>query len=216
MGVAKYQINKDFFNINSEEYWYFIGLVASDGYVSDTTVEICLNKKDEHILIKLRDIICPEKPIYDKKSTHSKKFTIHSKEISSKIKDVLSMDSNKKHVEIKLPNIPKEHLKHFVRGLIDGDGCIDTTKAYKGDSVYVGARLRILGNREFLLDLLDAIREQVPNNTKAISKKGKENVWYITFNFSVAQSVLEWCYEGNQICLFRKYNKYKEVSDIKK
>ena len=72
MGQPKYQINYDFFNEDSEQYWYFLGLISSDGYISDNTIELCLNKKDEHILIKLRDLICPNKSIYDKPSTRSK------------------------------------------------------------------------------------------------------------------------------------------------
>ena len=53
MGQPKYQINYDFFNEDSEQYWYFLGLISSDGYISDNTIELCLNKKDEHILINI-------------------------------------------------------------------------------------------------------------------------------------------------------------------
>lgn len=210
MGKPKYDINYDFFN-DSEEYWYYLGLISSDGYVSDSTVELCLNKKDEHILIQLRDLICPEKPIYDKKSTRSKKFTIHSKKIAFHVKNILGMKTNKKSSEIIFPQIPKDMLRHYVRGVIDGNGCIDTTKAYKNTNVYIGPRLRILGRREYLADMLEAIREQVPNQVKAISKKGAENVWYISYNFSSAKNILSWCYDNNNICLKRKYKKYKEV-----
>ena len=31
------------------------------------------------------------------------------------------------------------------------------------------------------------------------SKKGAENVWYITYNFSTAKNILTWCYEDNNI-----------------
>ena len=207
----KYDINYEFFNGDTEEYWYFLGLVSADGYVSDNIIELCLNKKDEYILIKLRDIICPQKPIYDKPSTRSKKFTIHSKKLSQQIKEILSMKTNKKSKEIKFPQVPDNMLKHYIRGLIDGDGCIDTTKAYRDDKVYIGPRLRILGNREYLITMLDEIRKQVPNNTKAVNKKGAENVWYITYNFSTAKDVLHWCYDNNNICINRKYNKFIEV-----
>jgi intein/homing endonuclease len=215
MGVAKYPINKKFFEDKNEEYWYFLGLVSSDGYISDDRIEIGLNNKDEHILVKLRNIICPEKPLYEKKSTHSVKFTIHSKEVASYIKSQLGMVSNKKHLEINYPLIPSEMLRHYIRGLIDGDGCIDTTKAYRGDKIYIGPRLRILGNRQFLVDMLEDIRKQVNNNTKSVNKKGREGVWYITYNFNVARDILEWCYNNNKICLYRKYNKFKEVCEMK-
>lgn len=216
MGVAKYPINYDFFDSDSEELWYFIGLVANDGYISDDRVELCLNNKDEHILAKLRDLICPDKPLYHKRSTHATKFTIHSRNVAARLKAVLSMQSNNKHCEMRLPFIPRQYAKDFVRGIIDGDGCIDTTKAYRDGRVYIGPRLRILGGREFLTQLMELIRDFEPNNTRSVAKKGAENVWCITYNFRIAEAVLRWCYESNSICLFRKYNRFKEVSDMKK
>ena len=215
IGVAKYPINFEFFNKDSEEYWYFLGLVSSDGYVSDTTIELCLNKKDEHILIKLRDIICPNKPLYQKKNTHAVKFVICSKKLCKEIKEILHMTTNKKHSEIQFPDIPPKYLKDYIRGVIDGDGCIDTTKSYRGEKVYVGPRLRILSNRNFLLAMLEKIREQVDNNTKTVNKKGKENVWCVTFNFKIAKAILEWCYKDCTICLYRKYKKFEEVCNMK-
>lgn len=121
------------------------------------------------------------------------------------------MSTNDKAKEIRMPTVPGIYLKDFVRGVIDGDGCIDTTKGYRDDKVYVGPRLRILGNKEFLLELLEAIRTQVPNNTRAVTKKGKENVYYITYNFSVAEQILQWCYNNSDIHLIRKAEKYKSV-----
>ena len=41
MGTPKYKINKKFFTNKNEEYWYFLGLISSDGYISDEKVELC-------------------------------------------------------------------------------------------------------------------------------------------------------------------------------
>lgn len=218
MGVRIYKINKDFFK-DSEQYWYFAGLIASDGYVSDDRVELCLNKKDEEILKRLRDMISPDKPIHDKASANAKRFTIHSKEIASHFKQLFHMISNQKSKEMQMPDVPEQYLKDFFRGLVDGDGCIDTTKGcrkFKGyKKTYVGPRLRVLGNYKTLQVLLEEVAKQVPNGTKAISKKGKENVWYITYNFRVAENVMNWMYEDATIYLKRKYKKYKEVIEGK-
>ena len=83
MGIAiyKYKINFDFFNNKKEKYWYFIGFIASDGYISDDKIEIALNMKDEYMIKNFRDLICPDKPVYYKPKTNSVRFTIHSKEI---------------------------------------------------------------------------------------------------------------------------------------
>lgn len=215
MGITKYPINFEFFKNDSEEYWYFLGLISSDGYISDNNIEICLNKKDKFILERLKNLICPTKPLYEKKSTHSIKFTICSTILCKELKEILSMTTNKKYIEIKFPKVPEKYLKDYIRGLIDGDGCIDTTKAYQKDNIYIGPRLRILGNRTFLLEMLEEIRKQVDNKTKSVNKKGKENVWYVTFNFKTANDILNWCYKDCNICLDKKYKKFEEVCNIK-
>lgn len=67
MGIAKYKINSDFFYTDSEYFYYFLGFIASDGYVSDDRIELALNKKDKHILETFQLLIQPEKPLYEKK-----------------------------------------------------------------------------------------------------------------------------------------------------
>ena len=67
-------------------------------------VELCLNKKDEEILKRFRKLISPDKPIYDKPSTKSKKFTIHSKQIAKHFKDLFRMTTNNKSKEMQFPN----------------------------------------------------------------------------------------------------------------
>lgn len=218
MGVPIYKINIDFFK-NSEEYWYFTGFVASDGYISDEKVELCLNKKDEEILKRFRNMISPEKPIYDKPNTRSKKFTIHSKKIAKHYKELFGMTTNNKHKEMVFPNVPDEYLKDFIRGVFDGDGCIDTTIAYKKfdnyTKKYYGPRTRILGNYKFLNTMIERIRRHIPNKVKKVQKKGKENVWYVSYTFKCSESLMNWLYKNATIYLKRKYKKYKEVIEGK-
>ena len=220
MGIAKYNINFDFFRNKNEYYWYFIGLIASDGYISDERVEIALNKKDAYMVEKIRDLICPTKPIYKKEKTNSVKFIIHNKIIAKELKLLLSMNSNNKHSELKFPNVPKKYMKDFIRGYIDGDGSISKTKGYKTVSgikkVYNGVRLRILGNEDFLKTLIEHIRIEIPNKTYSILKRQNENVYEVTYNFSVAIAILHWLYDNNKICLARKEAKFKEFINIDK
>lgn len=211
MGVHKYKYNWDFFDTDSEELYYFLGFVASDGYISNNEIEIGLNEKDKHILEKFRDLIVPDKPINYKKKSNSYTLKISCRNRIHKFKEFFDMTSNKKHEEISFPYIPKVYLKDFVRGYVDGDGNIDTTKGYRDDKIYVGPRLRILGNKKFLSDLNEMTKTIYSHKTNSISKKGKENVYYITYNFSTARAILKWLYNGSSIHLIRKYEKYLQV-----
>lgn len=213
MGVHKYKYNWNFFDIDSEELYYFLGFVASDGYISNNDIEIGLNEKDVHILEHFRNLICPDKPLYHKKNTNSYSLKISCKNKIKRFKDFFDMTTNKKHEQISFPSVPSKYVKDFIRGYVDGDGNIDTTKAYRGDKVYIGPRLRILGNESFLTGLNEHTRIKVDHKTRSLTKKGKENVYYITYNFKIAKAILRWIYEDNKICLHRKYQKYLEVCE---
>ena len=220
MGIAKYKINFDFFKNKNEYYWYVLGLIASDGYISDDKVEIALNNKDAYMIEKIRDMICPTKPVYIKEKTNSVKFIIHNKIIASEMKILLCMHSNKKHSEMIFPNVPKKYMKDFIRGYVDGDGTIGKTKGYQTVNgirkVYIGIRLRILGNEKFLKSLIENIRKEIPNKTYSISKRKGENVFEVTYNFSIAIAILHWLYDNNKICLKRKESKFYELINIDK
>ena len=121
------------------------------------------------------------------------------------------MKSNKKSFELEFPAISKKYLKDFIRGYVDGDGCIDFTFAKKGKKRYKGPRLRILGNESFLYELNEATKEYYFHKTNAIRKKGKENVYEVTYNFSTAKGILEALYKNNTISLERKNLKAQDI-----
>lgn len=217
MGIALYNYNKNFIILNNPNYWYISGLLAADGYISDETVELVLNEKDFHIIESIRNIICNDKPIYYKSKTNAYCLKLNNKILSSHYKELFSMTSNLKHKEMIFPNIPDEYLKDFIRGYIDGDGCIDKAKAQQivnNEKVYYhGIRLRILGNYNFLYEMNEQIKKFVPNKTKAIHKKGKENVFVVTYNFSTAKQILGWIYSDNpELFLHRKYKKFLSLT----
>lgn len=218
---AKYPYNKRFLKIQDENYWYIAGLLASDGYISDEAIELTLNQKDLHILEQIRDIVCPTKPIYHKPKYNAYTLKLNNYIWAKHFKNLFSMTSNRKHDELNLPDIPKIYLKDFVRGYIDGDGSIGNAKAKQiidGEMVfYYGTRLRILGNEKFLTQLIEKIRGHVPNKTFAVCKKGKENVYVVTYNFSIADKILKWIYsEEPELYLKRKFETFqiKQLKDI--
>ena len=173
MGTHRYKYNWDFFNIDSEELYYFLGFIAADGYISNNDIEIGLSIKDKVILEKFRDLIVPHKPIYFKEKSNSYNLKISCKSLISKFKNFFQMVSNKKHNEMVFPDIPKEYLKDFIRGYVDGDGTIDTTKGYRGNKVYIGLRLRIFGILSFLRQLNEYKKKKYHNKKNDINKKGK-------------------------------------------
>lgn len=211
MGSYKYKYNWDFFETDSEELYYFLGFVASDGYISDNEIEIGVNEKDEKLLQRFRDLIVPDKPLYRKARTNAVVLKISCKSRTESFKKFFGMTSNKKCFEVHFPMMPRKYWKDFIRGVVDGDGCIDTTKGYRGNKIYLGPRLRILGNHDFLQKLNEVTKTAYPHKTNAIARKGKENIYCVTYNFSTANKLLHWLYDDNCICLDRKFKLYHQV-----
>lgn len=212
IGTYKYQYNWNFFEQESEELFYFLGFVAADGYLSDNEIEIGVNEKDVSLLERFRDLIVPGKKLYHKVKTNSYTLKISCRSKMQDFKAFYSMQTNNKCYEVKFPGIPDQYVKDFIRGYVDGDGCIDTAKAYRGDKVYIGPRLRILGNYTFLSELNAATKKFCEHKVNAVSKKGKENIYYLNYNFKTARALLTWLYDGCTICLDRKKDRAQLVT----
>ena len=185
-------------NKNNSDYWYIAGIFAADAYVTDYLIEFCLWYKDLEIIERIRDILCPDHPIATRKDSGAKLLKLDNKIMASHYKKLFSMKSNKKHLELELPEIPDKYLKDFFRGYFDGDGTVDSTKGYQTvqgvKKTYIGPRIRILGSKSFLTDLNHQTKNHVNHKTNAILKKGKYNVYVVTYNFSTARKLLDWMY----------------------
>lgn len=141
-GLSKNRNAKeDFFNtIDTEEKAYFLGLLFADGNVSlDKTgkrnpqIRLQLKITDIKILQDFRDILnINSKLIYDKrKNKECISLSLRSKQMAEDLSKY-GIVPNKTYLTKHLPEIPEEFLKHFLRGLLDGDGSIyQETKSKK-------------------------------------------------------------------------------------
>jgi len=132
---TKYLFDDCFFeHIDSPEKAYLLGWIASDGSIRYSGFIIKIHKKDLKILEKLRDIICKKLPINEYRE-NMVEITIASQKIiaadlTKHLKLPFSKDSSyKKSNIVQFPDLETEELKwHFLRGYVDGDGSIYTTK----------------------------------------------------------------------------------------
>jgi len=82
-----YKYNIDLIKNDSEFKYYFMGLVAADGYISSKSnrIEITLCEKDIGILIVIRDILAPGRPLIYKDNQKAYRLTIECSEIKEEI-----------------------------------------------------------------------------------------------------------------------------------
>jgi hypothetical protein len=217
-----YPINDIVFQEGELKY-YFLGIVAADGTIvskgNDNSVELCLSEADVEILEKLRDLISPERPIHDKPSKVKKEYLAKRLKFSSKpLVDMISyyMTLDNKSRNLKWPgNIPDEYLRHFIRGYFDGDGtigiCTNRKECQGITRFYYVPRIRFLGTEDFLKGLTSAVEQQTTIPAVKVQKKGKENVYCLTYTGVNAKHIHHYMYTDATIYLKRKAALWKYI-----
>lgn len=118
---SKHDYNLDFFENPSEDLYYFLGLLYSDGNLSKrrNTVTVGLQKQDSYLLSKLSVKILNKDIVrFDK---HLSILEITNKRIRT-ILESYGLYSNKS-TTLTIPESLQNN-SHFWRGMIDGDGSI--------------------------------------------------------------------------------------------
>lgn len=141
MSKRKYNVDDYFFDeINNQERAYILGLFYADGCnYENGVVKIDLAEQDYNYLLKIKDILNYTGEI-KKYGEGKKKFTGYDKLYNCQ--DICRLSMRSKHMSDQLAEkgcihnktysllfpteniLPKELIRHFIRGYMDGDGGI--------------------------------------------------------------------------------------------
>ena len=209
----KYTLNEKYFDIiDTQEKAYIVGLLFADGCISEKTniITISLKEEDKNILLKINKEIGSNRPLTylrynDKNLNWSNQYmlNINSKYMVNSLRN-LGLFQNKS-LKIEFPSwITDEYYFHFLRGDIDGDGCIFKTEK----------RMSFIATENFC----NSVSEYLNNNLSvhcSISLCHKnDNVTTRDSRISGAKQVkkvLDKLYENANMYLDRKYQIYKSL-----
>lgn len=225
----KYEI-KDYFDNLSDNHYYWLGFLWADG-CSDCTktknkqgikisprLRLALQGRDLEHLIKFKNFISPEKPIYFRSSNNSYSFEINDELLCNNIRN-LGITPNRCKDNSKLPNIPNKYLDHFLRGYFDGDGTIGiysytdkrNNKRYNTIQIkFTTINLNAAQNCIEYLSILDI-------ESKLIKENRKIPVYHISITgYKNQLKFIEKIYKNSDINnrLKRKYEKSMEVVEL--
>ena len=114
----------------------------------------------------------------------------------------LGLKPRKTYNDDPFPNVPDAMMPHFVRGYLDGDGCISvTSKNVCGVS--------FVGSPKFIVGIHDNLVRLVGMRTHAIQLCGKKTKWS-TVQWSSLEDLrlfYDFVYSGDHFCLERKKQK---------
>lgn len=210
-------VNRNFFNvIDCEEKAYFLGLMFADGCNQTSSFSISLQEKDKEILEKFNLCLGSNRPLQliklnDKNPLwqDSYRLTITGQEICQSLSDLGCTPA--KSLTLQFPTaIPKNLIRHFVRGYMDGDGSFCLYPNKKTNYFSYGASL--VSTLEFCDSLKEIIQNELNINSHIGRRKGSTtNTRTLTVNgMKTCHKFLNWVYEDCSFFLKRKMDKYQK------
>lgn len=207
-----------FDKIDNEEASYWFGFLYADGNISSigNRLEVHLSIKDLLHLEKFKKFLNLSTEIrsgIDSRGYGFCHLSIRNKHLWNTLNNLGC--HSQKSLNLKFPNQnifegdKKELMKHFIRGYVDGDGCLCI---YKNKNSY-RTELGLVGTKEFL----EYVNKLFKNKGYIRSKSCKnwENKAYdLRFSDVPSRIIARFLYENSNIYLERKYNKYLEFCSL--
>jgi tRNA1(Val) A37 N6-methylase TrmN6 len=208
-----YNINNHFFsNINTEENAYFLGFLYADGNVdkNGSAITLCLHQQDSDVLYKFMNCLYNgKKPELIIVRDIYRTFTISNIQIRE---DLIKHGCvPNKTFNIRMPTTFDNVvlMKHFIRGLFDGDGFIAITKDKNFKRVVIG----LTGFIDLLQGVSDFFKKELSIDCH-LYKENRANEGIYNLSFSKQEDCikyLKWVYNDANIYLDRKYEKHTEA-----
>lgn len=204
-----YSLNEQAFDvIDNEQAAYWLGFIYADGSNSGEGFRVALSTRDEVQLIRLKAFLKTEAPI---KHTQAKTpqgrmkpvclLDVYSGHIADRLRDC-GIIKGRNQFHKTLAHLPHDTYRHFIRGLVDGDGSLDTSKRNN-------ARVRILGQEDILSWVVGVFSSELglPSDKLIRQRLGICEVDY--GGAKQARAIIRWLYGDATIWLERKLDKMK-------
>lgn len=216
----KYKLNEHYFDIiDTEEKAYILGFIYADGnnMTKINRIAISLNSKDIDILKKISYILYNKEIISIYNRTTAKgniyeycSLVVFSKHMSKQLYKLGVVDRKSK--VLKFPDFLDKNLyKHFIRGMIDGDGWI-----YIPTNNRCCPSVGLLATRN-INNVLQKFLEKELHLTSYLCKAHKQNINEMceirVKNYRQIKIFLDWIYQGASIFLNRKYELYQVLNN---
>lgn len=205
-----YQWNDCYFDIDSEESFYWAGFIAADGCVKIKDkkykqLSIGLAQKDHEHLCKFKKCISFTGPVHKINGLVKKSEVTIS---SAKMFDDLSRFNivPRKTLVYEFPEwlVSHPNVNHFMRGYFDGDGSFYTTLGKNKNTKQLYFSLR--GTKKFLITFRDIL------DNHCATQKGKRprlsnGIYLLEYGGNlVVKSIADFLYSNCEIALDRKLN----------
>lgn len=207
---VKHSVNEKFFDVLTEESSYVLGYVFADGNVcwdpekSYRSLTITASEKDKGHLEMLRSLVSSTKPLLYSEKTKSYRMIATSKSLCESLiaRGVLP----RKSLSAEFPGVPDSMMRHFVRGVIDGDGNVRYVDRKRSPYFEITVSS---GSESFITSLRDVIRNHISVDAR-LRKVGK-NTFLVQYSCERGMKLAEWVYHDSGLFMVRKFEQYKKA-----
>jgi len=206
--IKKNTVNENFFNQWNPEMSYILGYLFADGNInwnpkkSYRALTITASKKDRDHLERIRQMIESTKELLYSKNTESFRLIVNNTNICKTLMKIGL--TPRKSLVVEFPKLPKQLLRHFIRGVIDGDGNVRFVDRER--SPYFEITISS-GSKKFLDEMAEKISESIRINGK-VRKCGK-NVFVLQYSCQRGLKLANWIYRNENLHMNRKFQQYK-------
>lgn len=202
--------NTVFDTIDTEEKAYWLGFMYADGYISNNgkTVELSLKGDDRDHLEKFRVFLKNRNKVkIGKSKCNGKEFsrcrlTMTNKHFHNALVSKGCIPN--KSLIITFPDISlfasEELIVHFIRGYVDGDGCISIFQGY--------STISIIGTLEFLEGIKRCFPNLFTNSYRKDKRRANSNTYSLQLEGKKAAEFGDMLYKNATVYLQRKYDKF--------
>jgi hypothetical protein len=209
--MKEYTLTHDYFNnLNYEGPAYWLGVLSSDGFVSQkNSIGMEISIKDIEWLELFKETIKSNHKISDRirGKAHTCSLAFRSPMMSTRLRE-LGLVHNKTYNLEPCNLVPKEQKVHYYRGLFDGDGSIFYRHSTRSNHWCVNFRNTkplVRGFAKFV------------GSDRDVRKSPRRNGENYIIEFSgnpIVQRILHLLYGNCNFYLPRKYNLYKTIISI--
>lgn len=207
--TRKYLIN-DNYCLESHNGAWILGIYSADGYLpkakngEGNRITLSLARKDEEILHKIREELEYEGPIKQyMASDHIHEFSSLSftSKILRKQFEKYGIVNNKTFILNTLPKLPDEYMIDYIRGYVDGDGCIINHNGSPNIKITSACK-----------PFLEEMQKYIFNNYNIKSCiRPDHNAFDLCFNVKESIILGHLMYDNDYLALKRKKDKFYEI-----
>lgn len=202
----------DYMSMSDELRYYLLGLILTDGCISQQSGKqerMTLRTSDKQLAEDLHPIICPERKLYANKP-YKEEHNVSYALISTNESSISALKSYgvvaDKTYTIQYPDIPKEHIHHFIRGLFDGDGSLYLNKVKGKDYKHVSFTTASI-------DFANGLKQELESFGFAatVTKDTRKDTYYVKmYRQEEVKEFGRWIYSHSHYCLNRKKQAFSD------